>query len=75
MKDIGIPSFKSAMTDYICSAISKAFNVSIEYNHNEFWTERQANRNAKAYFGKYYGVDWNSKYDEDSTIENHYPTW
>jgi hypothetical protein len=27
--------------------------------HNSFWTEKNANRNAKKYFGKHYDVDWN----------------
>jgi hypothetical protein len=31
-------------------------------NHYKFWTEMRANRNAKGYFGKYYGVDWDSPY-------------
>ena len=34
-------------------------------DHNVFWTEIRANRHAKRYFGKYYGIAWN---------ENGYPT-
>ena len=50
---------------------------------SSFWyTERWANQNAKHYFGRYYGVDWNKPYelypDDDSqhdhTIETFYPT-
>ena len=28
-------------------------------DHSKFWTEIRANRHAKKYFGKRYGVDWN----------------
>ena len=27
--------------------------------HSKFWAEKNANKNAKKYFGKYYDVDWN----------------
>ena len=67
MKDIGIPSFKSAIFYSICFSTSEALNVDNPYNHNEFWTEKKANRNASAYFGKYYDVDW-------SIFEEDYPT-
>jgi len=57
--------------------------------HDFFWTERRANRHAKEYFGKYYGVDWDAyhdtywKWNEELkisiktpyTIEDIYPTY
>jgi len=43
---IGLPS--------LLSALGKG-------NHNVFWTELRANRHAKRYFGKHYGIAWNEK--------------
>ena len=46
----------------IPSAISASKSISIKgeaySTHDIFWTETRANRSAKQYFGKYYGVDW-----------------
>lgn len=42
--------------------------------HDQFWTEMRANRNAKKYFRKYYGVDWNTPYRFLYTYETYYPT-
>ena len=47
---VGLPS--------LMSALGKG-------DHNSFWTEIRANRHAKVYFGKYYGIAWN---------ESDYPT-
>ena len=30
------------------------------YNHSYYWTEARANRNAADYFGRNYGVNWES---------------
>ena len=37
------------------------------YTHDRFWTEKNANKNAKKYFENYYDVDWNvySPYYDD----------
>lgn len=46
-------------------------------DHRRFYTEIWANRNAKAYFGKYYGIDWNranSYYTSAHPFEEFYPT-
>jgi hypothetical protein len=61
---IGIPSIISAAGD----------------DHSTYWTEKRANRRAKAYFGKYYGIDWNSQYWDRAEkkyriIEDRYPTY
>ena len=56
-----------AGVDYVIHAAALKQVPAAEYNHNEFWTEKQANRNASIYFGKYYGVDW-------SIFEKDYPT-
>jgi hypothetical protein len=69
LTNIGLPSLLSARrykrhgTDY----------------HRNYWAEKRANRNAKKYFSRYYGVDWNSPYDPynlrlGTTIEDYYPT-
>jgi hypothetical protein len=72
---IGIPSLVS---------VSKSSQIDSEtrgvYTHNFYWTEMRANKNAKKYFEKYYGVDWNTPYhiwgylDLGTTIETFYPT-
>jgi hypothetical protein len=49
---IGVPSLNSANNSVWQS--SKSYST-----HDEFWTETRANRNAKKYFGRYYGVNWN----------------
>jgi hypothetical protein len=46
---IGIPSAKSVKKD-------QKNNTD---NHDNFWTEKRANKRAARYFRKYYGVDWN----------------
>ena len=51
---IGIPSISSAYKNQTITA--PPFNT-----HRGFWTEKRANRHAKRYFGKYYGVDWNGR--------------
>jgi hypothetical protein len=45
-------------------------------NNYSFWAERHA----KKYFGRYYGVDWNSTYwdrvyERYMIIEDRYPTY
>ena len=46
--------------------------------HRHFWTEIRANKWAKRYFGKHYGVDWNGSagmyYRSYKSIEEVYPT-
>ncbi|MBR4593789.1 MAG: VCBS repeat-containing protein [Bacteroidaceae bacterium] len=59
---IGIPSAKSAKN----SSIDNGFN------HDWYWTELRANRAAKKYFGRYYGVDW-SQYETEVESKYYYP--
>jgi hypothetical protein len=47
---IGIPSGISAWKDRINNTD----------NHDSFWTETRANRRATKYFGKHYGVNWDT---------------
>jgi hypothetical protein len=58
---IGMPSFISAAGDG---------------NHSKYWTEKRANRRAKSYFGKYYGIDWNTAVSPYyiGTFEDNHPT-
>jgi hypothetical protein len=50
------------------------------YTHDLYWTEIRANKLAKNYFEKYYGVDWNMLFhiwgwkNQNTTIETFYPT-
>ena len=47
-------------------------------SHHGFWTEKRANKNAKNYFSKYYGVNWNSFYYSVygwNRIEDVFPTY
>ncbi|MDR0420492.1 MAG: hypothetical protein LBH30_03455 [Prevotellaceae bacterium] len=67
LTNIGIPSLLSANRD-------KRHGTNYHYN---YWAEKRANRYTKKYFGKYYGVDWNSPYPyyySTTTIEDFYPT-
>ena len=59
---LGIPSLNSAINS----------NEENGRNHRWFWTELRANRAAKKYFGRYYGVDW-SQYENDIRSQNYYP--
>ena len=44
--------------------------------HDKTLIEVRANKNAKKYFGKYYGVDWNARIlDGNKRIEDKYPTY
>lgn len=68
---IGIASLISANN-------SQHFDYAPFSSHHKFWTERRANRNAKNYFSKYYGVDWNSSFFSSykwQIIEKVYPTY
>lgn len=71
---IGLPSLVSANRNQ--AIYGPPFNT-----HQNFYTEHRANRNAAAYFGKHYGVDWNRPYSRpghdypDTTIDNYYPRW
>jgi hypothetical protein len=56
--NIGLPSLLSANRDD---------RHGTDYHHY-YWAEKRANRYAKKYFSKYYGVDW-EKY------EDYYPTY
>lgn len=42
--------------------------------HDFRWYEMRANRHAARYFGRYYGVDWDTPYRE-GTYETYYPRW
>jgi hypothetical protein len=67
LTNIGLPSLLSARRDK---------RHGTDY-HRNYWTEKRANRLAARYFGKYYGVDWDSPYpyeDSYTTIEDYYPT-
>jgi RHS repeat-associated protein len=46
-------------------------------DHSTYWTERRANKRAKKYFGKYYGIDWNTATSPyyRGTFEDNYPTY
>ena len=58
---IGIPSLISAAGDG---------------NHSIFWTERRANRHAKRYFKRYYGIDWATQKTKYYGItEENFPTY
>ena len=59
---IGIPSAISA------SKVSSGSN----YQHQAYWTERRSNKLAAAYFSKF-GVDWNTREYEGTTIVTLYP--
>lgn len=65
---IGIPSIFSAGNS---SQISG--EISGVHTHDRYWTEMRANNRAKKYFGKHYGVDWNTPY-RSGTYETYYPT-
>lgn len=65
---IGIPSLLSAMT-------SKEINTPPFSTHQEYWTEKRANRWAKRYFGKYYGVNWDTDIYNNYSYEKLYPTY
>jgi RHS repeat-associated protein len=64
LTNIGLPSLLSANRDK---------RHGTNYHHN-YWAEKRANRNAKKYFGKYYGVDWDTYTYEGYTFEYLYPT-
>jgi hypothetical protein len=78
-----VPSLISANSSTQVSGESSGVST-----HDFYWTEMRANKNAKKYFGKYYGVDWNTPYggshwvlDKNgfwveiiNTIETFYPT-
>jgi hypothetical protein len=63
---IGIPSIISAKN-------SESITEAPFSTHKKYWTEVKANKRAKKYFKKYYGVDWDSPY-RSGTIEDYYPT-
>ena len=66
---IGIPSaFSAGISEYIANGL---------YTHDVYWTERRANKHAKRYFGKYYGIDWNTATSPYrwGTFEDNYPTY
>ncbi|MBR5706917.1 MAG: VCBS repeat-containing protein [Bacteroidaceae bacterium] len=52
------------------------------YNSSFFYTELRANKKARDYFGRYYGVDWNTSYElfpddpyqSGHTFETFFPT-
>jgi hypothetical protein len=67
---VGIPSLISANN-------SNPVSGKLYSTHDIFWTELRANKRAKKYFGKYYGIDWNiatSPYYR-GTFEDNYPTY
>ena len=68
---IGIPSLWSAKHSY-------GLNTPPFTTHRMHWMEKRANRRARDYFGKYYGVDWNTKFTYKGTLyeyEQIYPTY
>jgi hypothetical protein len=72
LTNIGLPSLLSARRSSLIQ--NDPYGRS---THDFHWTEKRANRYAKRYFGKYYGVDWNSPYPypfSNKTIEDYYPT-
>ena len=40
--------------------ISSGVSAAGSGDHSTYWTETRANRRAAKYFGKHYGIDWNS---------------
>lgn len=69
---VGIPSLISASNN-------KPVEGKKASSHDYRSFEMRANRNAKKYFGKHYGVNWNainhySLSYKDATIEEEYPT-
>jgi hypothetical protein len=74
---IGIPSIISAGNSKQADGYDDGVST-----HDFYWTEMRANRNAKKYFGKHYGVDWDKPYHiwgdkylwKGTTIETFYPT-
>lgn len=67
--DIGIKSLISAANSHPLG--------DCRTTHSLYWTEMRANRKAKGYFSKFYGVDWDAKmeyFNIKRTIEFFYPT-
>ena len=65
------------LASLISASKSKYTDYAPFSTHREYWTERRANRNAKDYFSRFYGVDWNSMffyYYGWKRIEDVYPT-
>lgn len=54
--EIGVPSLKSAARHGTYQAPDGYHNA----EHRSFRTEKRANNNAKDYFSKHFGIDWNS---------------
>jgi hypothetical protein len=65
---VGIPSLISVGNSEQISG-----EVSGVSTHDKYWTEMRANKRAKKYFGKHYGVDWNTSY-KGYDYEAFYPT-
>ena len=69
---VGVPSIFSANNN-------TAIDIPPFDTHGSYWTEVRANQNAKRYFSRYYGVDWNRPHVPywwlpDTTLEDYYPT-
>ena len=60
---IGIPSAKSAINSE---------KINKRYTHSWYWSELRANRAAKNYFNKHYGIDW-SAFENFVESEDYYP--
>jgi hypothetical protein len=65
---IGIPSIFSAGNSSQVSGVPRGVST-----HDFYRTEIRANKRAKKYFGKYYGVNWNTPY-KGYDYETFYPT-
>jgi hypothetical protein len=66
--NIGIPSLNSAKHKERVNGEPSGVTT-----HKFKWYEMNANKYAKEYFSKYYGVDWNTIY-RLGTYETYYPT-
>ena len=66
---VGIPSLKSANGATQIQGQPKGVTT-----HDFKWYEMRANRHAKRYFGKYYGVDWENETYGSGTYETYFPT-
>jgi hypothetical protein len=52
---IGIPSIISAGNSSQANRETRGVST-----HDFYWAEIRASRHAKKYFGKHYGIDWNT---------------
>ena len=76
LRTANVVSLYSKRSDNISARTGPPFTT-----HRSNWMEKSANRKAKTYFEKYYGIDWNSSYIHPkhprltwTTIEDYYPT-